>query len=92
MRKPKIIALSFNRCLSNRFAVYTHPTNRPVEASWLSYQQCITNLDDAEVAVNKIYGEYATTVILNKKEYKTPAGFLKALRNTNIDYPIRRRI
>ena len=92
MRKPNIIALSFNRCLSNRFAVYSYPTNHTVEARWLNEKQCITNTDDAEVAVNRIYGEFDTVAILNKKVYKTPAGILKALRNMNIEHTVIRRI
>ena len=92
MRKPYIPSFSFNRCLSNHFAVYIHPVRNPVEAGWLSERHCITNMDDAEVAVNRIYGEFGTVAILNKKVYKTPAGILKALRNMNIEHTVIRRI
>lgn len=92
MRKPYIPSFSFNRCLSNHFAVYIHPVRNPVEAGWLSERHCITNMDDAEVAVNRIYGEFGTMALLNKKVYKTPAGFLKAFRGMDIPATTIRRI
>lgn len=92
MRKPYIPSFSFNRLLSNHFAVYIHPVCHPVEARWLSERHCITNMIDAEVAVNRIYGEFGTMVLLNKKVYKTPAGFLKAFRGMDIPIATGRRI
>lgn len=92
MRKPYIASFSFNRCLSNYFAVYVQRGYHPVEAGWISDGWCITNKDDVEVAVNRIYGELNTMAILNKKVYKTASGFLKAFRSMDIPVNTIRRI
>ena len=46
---------------------------------WHHDNMAIVDIENIDVVLNRIYNEYKTTIRLNKKIYKTPFGFSKAL-------------
>jgi hypothetical protein len=39
----------------------------------------IVDIENIDVVLNRIYNDYKTSIVINKKIYKTPLGFAKAL-------------
>ena len=78
MKKELKDLFQFRKALSGVFLVdfyhgYTE-TN-----GWLRDNEAIVDIENIDVVLNRIYNEYKTTIRLNKKIYKTPFGFSKAL-------------
>ena len=78
MKKELKDMFQFRKALSGVFLVdFYHGCTKT--NGWLRDNEAIVDIDNIDVALNRIYNEYKTTIKLNGKIYKTPFGFIKAL-------------
>jgi hypothetical protein len=78
MKKQLTDMFQFRKALSGRFLVHFYYGYTEING-WHNDNMAIVDFDNIEVVLNRIYNDYKTTIIINKKEYKTPFGFTKAL-------------
>ena len=83
MKKEFKDMFQFRKALSGVFLVdfyygYTK-TN-----GWHHDNEAIVDIENIDVVLNRIYNEYKTTIMLNKKIYKTPFGFINALGKVDL--------
>jgi hypothetical protein len=78
MKKQLTDMFQFRKALSGRFLVHFYYGYTEING-WHNDNMAIVDIDNIEVVLNRIYNDYKTTIIINKKEYKTPFGFTKAL-------------
>ena len=78
MKKQFKDMFQFRKALSGRFLVHFYYGYTEING-WHNDNMAIVDIDNIEVVLNRIYNDYKTTIIINKKEYKTPFGFTKAL-------------
>jgi hypothetical protein len=91
MKKEFKDMFQFRKALSGVFLVdfyygYTK-TN-----GWHHDNEAIVDIENIDVVLNRIYNEYKTTIRLNKKIYKTPFGFIKALGKVDLTNKKYRRL
>jgi hypothetical protein len=78
MKKEFKDMFQFRKALSGVFLVDFYYGYTEING-WHYDNMAIVDIDNIDVALNRIYNEYKTTIKLNGKYYKTPFGFSKAL-------------
>jgi hypothetical protein len=86
MKKQLTDMFQFRKALSGHFLVHFQYGYTEINV-WQNDNHAIVDCDNIEVikvVLNKIYNDYKTTIIINKKEYKTILGVTNAL--SKIDF------
>jgi hypothetical protein len=78
MKKQFKDMFQFRKALSGHFLVHFYYGYTETNG-WHNDNMAIVDIDNIDVVLNRIYNDYKTCIVINKKEYKTPFGFTKAL-------------
>jgi len=78
MKKQFKDMFQFRKALSGHFLVHFYHGYTETNG-WHNDNMAIVDIDNIDVVLNRIYNDYKTCIVINKKIYKTPFGFTKAL-------------
>lgn len=91
MKKEFKVMFQFRKALSGNFLVHLYYGYTETNG-WHHDNEAIVDIENIDVALNRIYNEYKTTILLNKKIYKTASGFSKALGKIDLTNKKYRRL